>query len=366
MESGSSFKDGHGGNVWRLARESGNSWQTVLDFSANINPLGFPAGLKETILNYLPTITHYPDPECQALREKLAQLHRIGLENIIVGNGSTELLHLLPRALKLQQGLIIEPAFSEYEKGLRYNGTRPHFLELSEADGFQLDLAEFEEKLNGMEIVFLANPSNPTGQVWERSVLEDLLLLCYHNGAFLLVDEAFIDFLDQPERVSLTPLLNQWDNLLVLRSFTKFYAIPGLRLGYLVGNRRIIRRMRERQEPWSVNLLAQVVGQELLVDQDDFIQRSRILIKEERAFLAAELGRLDSIKIYPSQANFLLLRLTQNDLNATTLAQELVQRKLLIRDCSNFRGLNNFYFRIAVRTRPENEVLIAALKEILT
>lgn len=364
MRSDNNPKDDHGGNVWRLARGSGSSWQEIIDFSANINPLGFPAGITETILNCLPAITLYPDPECQALREKLARLHQIEIEDIIVGNGSTELLHLLPRALKLEEGLILVPAFSEYEKALRNSGNSPHFIELPEANGFQLDMAEFEEKINGMKIVFLANPANPTGQGWERNLLEEILGLCYYKGALFLVDEAFIDFLDQPENTSLIPLIRQWDNLLVLRSFTKIYGIPGLRLGYLVSNRKVIKKMRERQEPWSVNLFAQVVGQELL-DQDDFVQRSRLLVNEERAFLTTELNCLDSLKLYPSQVNFLLLRLARKNMSATILARELLQRRLLIRDCSNFRGLDDSYFRIAVRTRPENQLLISALKEIL-
>jgi threonine-phosphate decarboxylase len=365
MESNTDSGNEHGGNVWRLTRESGNSWQEVLDFSANINPLGFPPGIKETILSYLPAIKIYPDPECQALRKELAQLHHVGVENIIVGNGSTELLHLLPRALKLRRGLILVPAFSEYEKALRYNGKSPYFLELAEANEFQLDLGEFEEKLDEMEIVFLANPANPTGQIWNQGQLKEVLRICHDKGACLLIDEAFIDFLDQPEKASLIPLVNAWDNLLILRSFTKIYGIPGLRLGYLISSDRVVNQMRKRQEPWTVNLLAQAVGQQLL-DQEDFIHSSRLLVKEERAYLVAELGCLDNIKLYPSQVNFLLMRLIHKGLNATTLAQKLARRNLLIRDCGNFRGLDNSFFRIAVRTRPENQILITALKEILT
>jgi threonine-phosphate decarboxylase len=357
-------KDNHGGNIWRLARELGNNWQEVVDFSANINPLGFPAELKKIILNHLPTITFYPDPACQALREKLAQLHQLEGNNIIVGNGSTELLHLLPRALNLEQALIMTPAFSEYENAFRCHGKNTYFFESSEADDFCWAPRDLERRLEGIDILFLANPASPTGRVEDRGQLEETIKLCHHKGAFLLIDEAFIDFLDDPENYSLISLINKWDNLLVLRSFTKIYGIPGLRLGYLVANPQIINLMQEVQEPWAVNAFAQAVGQEI-ISQEEFIQRSRELVKEERSFLLAELSQFEGLKYYPSQVNFILLRFTQPGWNATTLAQELAQRKLLIRDCSNFRGLNNSYFRIAVRTRPENLKLIAALKEVL-
>jgi len=357
--------DEHGGNIWRLARETGNNWYDIIDFSANINPLGFPAGVEEVLLRYLPAIHHYPDPYCLSLREKLARLHQVGSENILIGNGATELIYLIPLALRLNNALILAPSFIEYEKALSSFNKRPCFYILEEERDFQWDPEPIEEAAASLEAIFLANPASPTGVVIHQNKLLRLLERCQQRGTFLLVDEAFIEFLEEPEDHSLIPFIQGFDRLIILRSFTKIFGIPGLRLGYTVANSQIISLLQQAQCPWSVNLLAQVVGERLL-EQQEFIRRTRELVNRERAFLFSQLRRFPQLKPYPSEVNFILIRLLDNRWKATELRERLFSYRLLIRDCSNFRGLDSSYFRIAVRTREDNLRLIEALQELLS
>jgi len=344
--------------VYSMARTLGVEAGDLLDFSANINPLGFPSGIRQTILEALETIQHYPDPLCVDLRDDLAEYHGLSPDRIGVGNGSTELIYLLARVLRPKRALVVTPAFSEYERALRLAGVSVRFHATSEAEGFNL-----QHGLDpaGCDAVYLANPSNPSGALLEPHQLLPILEALDVAGVYTILDEAFVDFV---EEASMKTFLGQFPRLIILRSFTKFFGIPGIRLGYAMADQGIISRMEEAREPWSVNALAQALGRACLEDAR-FRARTRSVIKCERKYLHSELASIDGLRVFPSRANYLLVKLTRPRWSAAMLQGMLLSHRILIRDAGNFRGLDERFFRVAVRLRPENDRLLAAIRNSL-
>ncbi len=348
----------HGGDVYHLARTLGLDLTELLDFSANINPLGFPAGIPEAIQKTLPEIVHYPDKRCLGLKEDLAVHHQLAPEQILVGNGSTELIYLVARALKPKKALIAAPAFSEYEHGLKAAGVPVAFQLTTEAQNFTLARPlDFQDA----DLVFLAQPASPSGALMAPELLEELAAGVEAAGSHLLLDEAFIDFV---EEASFKTRLARFPRVLILRSFTKFFAIPGMRLGYLLGAADFLNRLAAVQEPWSVNTLAQAMGRACLRDVE-YMERSRQVVRRERERLFVGLQSLPGLQPFPSVVNYLLVKLHRPDFTAASLQQALLSRRIVIRDASNFRGLDERFFRVAVRSRQENQQLLEALGDFL-
>jgi threonine-phosphate decarboxylase len=348
----------HGGDVYHLARTLGLDLADLLDFSANINPLGFPPGINAAIQEALPEIVHYPDRRCLELRRDLAAYHGLAPEQVLVGNGSTELIYLAARTLRPRKALIVAPAFSEYEHALEVAQTPLAFQITREADHFTL-----AEPLDpqGADLVFLANPASPSGVLLSPEVLVESAARLDAAGVYLLLDEAFVDFV---EEASLKTQLARFSHVLILRSFTKFFAIPGMRLGCLLAAPALIQRLAAIQEPWSVNTLAQAMGRACLKDHD-YMAHSRTLVRRERQFLVSGLQSLPGLTPFPSAVNYLLVKITRPDWTAAGLRQALLSRKVVIRDAGNFRGLDERFFRIAVRRREENRQLLEALAHFL-
>ncbi len=349
----------HGGDVYHLARSLGLELTDLLDFSANINPLGFPAGIQDSIQAALPEIVHYPDRHCLELRRELAAYHGLSVEQILVGNGSTELLYLVARAFAPRQALIVAPAFSEYEHALKAARVPVTFQVTTEADNFTLS-----EPLDpqGADLVFLAHPASPSGVLLVPELLLEVAARLDAAGVYLLLDEAFVDFV---EEASLKTQLARFPRLMILRSFTKFFAIPGMRLGCLLAAPELIRRLAALQEPWSVNTLAQAMGRACLQDLD-YMDRSRALVRQERAYLLDGLRSLPGLQPFPSVVNYLLVKLNRPDWTAASLRTAVLSEKIIIRDASNFRGLDERFIRLAVRGRADNQRLLQALRQILT
>ncbi len=348
----------HGGDVYQLARSLGINLADLLDFSANINPLGFPSGLSGAVQEALTEIVHYPDRRCVALRQDLADYHHLAPEQILVGNGSTELIYLVARVLKPQRGLIVTPAFSEYEHALTVAGAPVAFQATSEAHNFTLH--EVFEAQAG-DLVFCAHPASPSGSLLSPELFLEMAARLDAAGAYLLLDEAFIDFV---EEASFKSRLSRFRRLLILRSFTKFFGIPGMRLGFLLGAPELVDRLAAAQEPWSVNTMAQVMGRACLAD-GEYMAKTRAVIAQERLFLLDRLAALPGLTPFPSAVNYLLVKLNGPQATAANLREQMLAHRIAIRDASNFRGLSERFFRIAVRGREENERLLEALEECL-
>jgi threonine-phosphate decarboxylase len=348
----------HGGDVYHLARTLGLNFSELLDFSANINPLGFPPGIPTAMQQALADIVHYPDRRGLALRQDLAAYHDLTPEQILVGNGSTELIYLAARALKPPQGLIVIPAFSEYEHALNLAGVPVAFQPTAEAHNFTLERLPAAQ---AGDLVFVAHPASPSGALLDPGLFLEMSARLDAVGAYLLLDEAFVDFVEQ---ASCKTHLDRFPRLLILRSFTKFFGIPGMRLGYLLAAPEVLARLAAAQEPWSVNTLAQVMGRACLTDKE-YRHRTRALVSQERQFLVEGLAALPGLTPFPSAVNYLLVKLTRPGWTAARLRTQMLAHRIVIRDASNFRGLDERFFRIAVRRREENARLLQALEDCL-
>lgn len=350
----------HGGNVIAMARNLGLRPEDILDFSASINPLGPPSGVWEAIRDAFDRLVHYPDSEATELLHALARYHGIAPENICAANGSTELIYLLPRLAQGSRALVVAPPFSEYARALVREGWDYDYFILRSEDDFAISRSRLESELRkGYDLLFLCNPGNPTGRLLTIPEVDEIVTCCMETGTFLALDEAFIDFCEDE---SAKHTVCSSGNGIVLRSMTKFFAIPGLRLGYAIGSKDVIANLATMREPWSVNTLAQVAGVAALADID-YPVRTRQYVGMERERLTAGLREIPGLKPYPSAANYLLIEIIAGP-DASQLQRLLLEDRILIRGCGNFHGLDDRFFRVAVRTTGENELILRALRRI--
>lgn len=350
----------HGGNVFQIARELGLDPMAILDFSASINPLGMPAGVRRTALAALDQAVHYPEIDAASLVAALAAHLGLPAGNLLPGSGSTELLYLFPRVFRPRRALLVTPAFSEYERSLQQAGVAIDFFPLSPDDGFRFDAGSLLRRLTPQtDLVLLTNPGNPSGAGIEPAVIEEIAR-AVREQAVVGVDEAFVDF---APHLSIIDRVPEHANLYVLRSLTKFYAIPGLRAGYLAGPERGIARLAAARPPWPFSTVAQAAA-EACLREEAYRQQTLQLIPVLRRLLAEGLAAL-GLTVFPSVANYLLVRLEEAGQTAAEVAAALRGRGMLIRDCANFPPLDARFFRVAVRTAEENAKLLAALREVL-
>ncbi len=338
----------HGGNIYEVKQRS------VLDFSANINPLGIPPRVKKLLSKQLKDLIHYPDPEAHRLVAALVRYWKVKEENVLVGNGSTELIYLILNAFQPDKVILPAPSFAEYERAARISGSRIRFIYMLEGEGFCLNFSH----VDNCDMLFMCNPNNPTGNliVNNRADIKNIPV------KRIVIDEAFMDFVPDEKRYTFILEAVRSKKIIVLRTLTKFFALPGLRVGYLIAHRDIIRFLKEYQIPWSVNVLAQEVAGAVLHDKQ-YIDKTRFLIEKEREFLFRGLSAINGLLPYPSVANFILVKIKDSLMSAAKLRQNLIHKGILIRDCANFRGLNNKYFRIAVRLRADNLRLLEVLEK---
>lgn len=350
--------DKHGGNIVRLAGRAGLPPGEICDFSASINPLGFPEWLRSLISRRIASLVHYPDPDCADLIQTFAAHHGIASDEVIAGNGSTELLYLIPRVFDPARAVIPVPSYSDYAASARLSGLPVEKVPLREENGFAPDLPALAGILCDTDLVFLGQPNNPTGMLFDPELLKKLA--ADFPRAVFVVDESFLPFVEGTQSL----MIDRPPNVIVLISLTKFYAIPGMRLGMAVADRHVIAGMKKYLPPWTVNSLAQAAGTAALQDTD-YAMRSRSLVASERRWMQNELETISGLKVYPGCANFLLVRTDRAGTDAATLADALLSTGIAIRLCDNFDGLDRCYFRVAVRTREDNARLLAELGKTL-
>ncbi len=341
----------HGGNIYEIKRRKQSS---ILDFSANINPLGIPSRINKLLNRQLKDLVHYPDPRAHHLVAALARYWKIKEENVLVGNGSTELIYLILNAFRPDKVIFPVPSFTEYERAARISGSQIRFIHMLEDEGFCLNF----DHINNCDMLFMCNPNNPTGNliVSNRADIKNIPV------KRIVIDEAFMDFVPDEKIYTFNLEAVRSKKIIVLRTLTKFFALPGLRVGYIIAHRDIIRILKEYQMPWSVNVLAQAAAQQCL-SEDAFIQRSKQLIKKERLFLYERIKQIKALNPYPSVTNFLLVKIKDRHITSSCLKEQMLKKNILIRDCANFRGLDKQFIRMAVRTHKENMQLVQALEE---
>ncbi|SDZ92981.1 L-threonine O-3-phosphate decarboxylase /adenosylcobyric acid synthase (glutamine-hydrolysing) [Desulfuromusa kysingii] len=347
----------HGGNLRQAVKISGFPQEQLLDFSASINPLGFPSWLRPLISSQVSQLSHYPDPEAEELVYAIAAHHQLDPSQVIIGNGASELLYLLPQVLGHKRALITVPCYGDYLAIATGANLHIDTLALAENDHFQLNIAQLETALTDDHLVILGHPNNPTGKLYDVPALQQLIR--NHPQNHFIIDESFIDFADPAHSLR----WQQDDNVIIVQSMTKSWAIPGLRLGYVLADASIISAMRRLRPDWSVNSIAQAVGIRALQD-NDFLQQTRNYVDQQRQELLTQLQAIRGLHPFPGDANFLLVRIEHPSIDASDLAQQLLQKGIIIRNCNTFQGLDGHYFRLAVRTPDEQLKLCTELQQI--
>jgi len=351
----------HGGTIFTVARALGVPPAELIDFSASINPLGMSPLVRTALIHSLDTLVHYPDAGHAGLKEALAVYHGLPVHNFTIANGSTELIYNLPAILPGKKALIISPSFSEYLRALNQHGWEAVHFVLTPENNFFIDISLLEQALaGGVDALFFCNPGNPTGILYPETLIGAMFRLCQSAGVFLVLDEAFMDFCEEG---SAKRMIAGCDKAIILRSMTKYFAIPGLRLGYAICNGQLADRLNAMGGPWKINTPALSAGVAALQDS---LHNSNSLeyIRQERTRLYELLGRFPQLKMYPSQVNYLLFEITNNQ-TAGEIKEKLLSQRILIRDCASFTGLTDKFIRIAVRTNEENTLLIENLGRIL-
>ena len=335
--------------------------EQIRDFSASINPLGISPLVRTALIRSLDSLTHYPDTTHTELKQALAEYHDLSPNNFSIANGSTELIYTLPAILPGKKALIISPSFSEYVRALNQHGWEIEHFVLAPGNDFSIDMGALERALSGgVTALFICNPGNPNGTLYPQHVVEAVYRMCLSSGTFLVLDEAFMDFCEES---SAKRMIARGENALVLRSMTKFFGIPGLRLGYAICNETLAERLNVMGVPWNVNTMALVAGKTALYDAEHTME-SREFIRQERTALVERLSTFGQLKLYRSYTNYLLVEI-MNDQTSREIMEQLLSRRIMIRDCASFMGLSDKFFRIAVRTHEENMALVEGLGGIL-
>ena len=334
---------GHGGNVEEIKRIYGLKENEIIDFSANINPLGISERVKEAMLRGINSIERYPDITYYELKKGISNFEKVALENIVLGNGAAEVIFNIVRGIKPKKALIVAPTFSEYEDAL--NSVECEVNHYILKDNYSVDNGFLEEIKEELDIIFLCNPNNPTGALIEKYFSLKVLEKAKKMNITVVFDESFLDFVEDNYRYSLIKELDNFQNLIIVKSLTKLFAFPGIRLGYgLSSNNNFIEKINSVGTPWSVNTVADYAG-----------------IKKENEFLYNILENFKDITTFKGAVNFIFFKLNKN----INLREELIRRGIIIRSCSNYIGLDNSFYRVAVRTREENKKLLEELSKVL-
>lgn len=348
--------DLHGGNIYKLKRDNGIE---VLDYSSNINPLGVPNSFKKAVIENFETLEKYPDIDYVELRTAIGDYNNCYIDNVVVGNGATEVLFLYMKAVKAKKVLIIAPTFAEYERAARAAGRDVKFFPLSK--DFSLNENMLLEFITDEDVVVMCNPNNPTGKFQNLEKIKKIADFLERKNKKLFIDEAFIEFVDDWK--DKTAFLLKHKNIFILRALTKFFALPGVRLGYgLTYDESILDEIKNIREPWSVNGVAEIAGKTMLLDTL-YIHETENWIKKEKLWFYEELCKIDNIEVTPTETNFILVKLL-ND-NAKSFRKKMIENGVLVRDASNFMFLDESYIRLAIKDRKKNEQVLEALRRVL-
>lgn len=353
---------GHGGDLRSAAELYGRKEEELLDYSSNMNPLGPPPAFQAIIEQYWQFIATYPDPAQRDLLEAIAHRHQVEPASIIAGNGAAELIDLVVRYINPVKAAVFLPSFVEYEQAIAKAKCECVYIATEEQQQFNPTMAQLQHLIEKEQpqLVMLGYPNNPTGALMPSEQLDYLL----DSGIYVVVDEAFLDFHLEEERLTAISKLPRYEKLFVIRSMTKFYSMPGIRLGYMLAAAKHITALKQLQVPWSVNSLAQQLGVAAL-QQDSFAEQTKRWLAEENAWLSAQLRQL-KLQVYPSVTNYMLARLPMEcKLTSGQLQQLMGLRGILIRDAGKFRGLDASYIRLAIKERASNERLLQELKHVL-
>ena len=355
----------HGSDIEKVCEIYHLNRKDIVNFGANVNPLGLSAAVKVQLADHLDLLSVYPDRQYTALRRTISEYCGIPTDFILPGNGSSELIALLIEEKAPRHTLILGPTYSEYSRELAFSGSTQEYYHLREEDNFILDTDDLCRTLaSGYDFLILCNPNNPTSSALSQKGLREILRFCQERRIFVMIDETYVEFAPDIAAVTAVPLTMEFDNLMVLRGVSKFFAAPGMRLGYgITGNQKFLKKMREKQTPWSLNSLGAFAG-ELMLRDADYIQRTRELVLSERSRIEKELKAMPAYRTYPAYANFFLLRILKPGLTSADVFDACIRRVLMLRDCSSFQCLEGEFIRFCIMTPEANSRLLEVLKTL--
>lgn len=349
----------HGGIHYHKSTKGKDS--IIIDFSTNVNPLGPSPKVLSTVKKNTKLISAYPDPDSKELKNAIMEYVGIDKEHIVVGNGANELIHLFADAFvkKGDKVVIPVPTFFEYEFACDKNSGGINYVELND---FAFDKESMIDAIDkGTKVVFICNPNNPSGMLADRKSLEGVLEHAYNNNTLVMLDECFIEFVEEPENNSFAKYVGKYENLVVLRTLTKAFGLAGLRVGYCLTSKKISQLLNRAKVPWSVNALAQKAAVVALSDLTH-LEKTRRLVRKEKKYLQGNISKMKQFKAYRSDANFFLIKLSNID--SLSLQERLLKKRILIRDCSTFTGMGTDFVRVAPQKHNANVLFLNALKEI--
>lgn len=356
----------HGSDLEKIEQVYGIKKEDIVSFSANVNPLGISPLMRQALLDRIDCITSYPDREYTDLRRQIGAYTGAPMEHILVGNGSTELISLFIQLEHPKKALILGPTYSEYEREISLGGGTSLYYPLKEENGFVLDAQDFQTQLNeSLNLLVICNPNNPTSSAIPQQTMRQILDTCKRYDIYVMIDETYAEFAPDCAAITAVPLTRYYNNLIILRGVSKFFAAPGLRLGYAItGNEDLIKQLNSRKNPWTINSLAATAG-ELMFSDKDYIAKTRELTARERTRIRQELTSWGTLKVYDSYANFVLVRIEKEGVTAEDLFEHAIRRKMMIRNCSTFPFLDNRYIRFCFMHPEQNDKLLTCLKELL-
>ncbi len=356
----------HGSDLEKIEQVYGIKKEEIISFSANVNPLGISPVMRSALIERIDCITSYPDREYTSLRQQIGSYTGAPLEHIVVGNGSTELISLFIQLEHPKKALILGPTYSEYEREISLGGGTSLYYPLKEENGFLADITDFQKHLGeSLDLLVICNPNNPTSSAIPQQAMRKILDECKRYDICVLIDETYVEFALDYGAVTCVPLTRYYNNLIILRGVSKFFASPGLRLGYAItGNEDLIKRLNSVKNPWTINSLAAIAG-ELMFSDKDYITKTRELTAKERTRVLQELKSWKTVKVYDSQANFVLVRIEKEGITAEDLFEHAIRRKMMIRNCCTFPFLDNRYIRFCFMHPEQNDALLTCLKELL-
>jgi threonine-phosphate decarboxylase len=356
----------HGGDIWGFSRKYNVPLEEVLEFSGPINFLGPSPKAVEAVKDYAKYIKYYPDPNPVEFKQKIAKYvgHSVTGENVVLGNGSIELIYAITEVLpNCFNAIIPVPSFSEYEKAALRVGGKVVFVQLPE--DFSLNNEEIKRAVTDeTKIMCICNPHSPSGRLYTKAVLMDLVDFCNKRNIIFSIDENYIEFADKGDENTLAGEVNEYDNLFVIRSVTKFYGMAGIRFGYGLASKSLVNKLENVRLPWSINGLACFATLAAFNDKE-FIEDTKLTIAKNRNELAKRLGEIEGLQVYPSTTNFLLIKIQKSNITSTKLKEALTKQRILIRDCCTFMGLDDHYFRITIRSFQDNEKLSKSIEKIM-
>lgn len=352
----------HGSDLEKIEKIYGIKKEDIISFSANVNPLGISTKLKEGIKEHIDCITTYPDREYASLRNCIADYCGCEAESVIVGNGSTELISLFVKIENPKKALILGPTYSEYEREISLVGGKTIYYPLKEENDFALDTADFISKLTeDIDMVIICNPNNPTGTAISSSEMRKILDACMACHIFVMVDETYVEFAEDVSKISAVGLTRTYGNIAILRGTSKFFASPGLRLGYAIcSNADLISEINKRKDPWTINSIAVVAGTLMFTDKE-YIDKTRKLITSERDRMYKLFEESSRFKPYKPEGNFMLLKILEDGLTSGELFDRCIKKGLMIRDCSTFPYLGENYIRFCFMNPSDNDKLVETL-----